>query len=50
VSQAKYADLQKLCNKNIIPPNYHAEYLGLPHNQAVVDRLAEPDWEEEGDD
>lgn len=50
ISEAKFKDLATLCRKNVIPPAYHHEYLGLPH-AGVRDQLAEPDAEEsDGDD
>lgn len=39
VSEAKKKDLVALCKKKVIPSRYHSEFLHLPSNNAVEDRL-----------
>ena len=43
ISSAKYKDLVGLCQKGLIPSEYHQFYKNLPHAGSVVDRLPEPD-------
>lgn len=47
ISSAKKRDLVSLCEQMVIPKNHHQFYLDLPCNDAVKDRLPEPDEEED---
>jgi hypothetical protein len=41
ISEAKYCDLQKMCNKMIIPAEYHHEYFQMPQSSSTLDCLEE---------
>ncbi|KAL4718944.1 hypothetical protein ACJJTC_004531 [Scirpophaga incertulas] len=43
ISLAKYKDLKKLCDEDIIPKLYHSDYLNLPHDGQIVDTISETD-------
>lgn len=47
ISSAKYNDLKKLCDKNIIRKHLAHEFLNLPHKGNVIDILQETDEEDE---
>ena len=50
VSDAKKADLMKLCRIGVIPSDYHAYYASLPASSDVCERLPIPDaYESDGD-
>uniref|UniRef100_A0A6P7FAA9 Uncharacterized protein LOC114326298 n=1 Tax=Diabrotica virgifera virgifera TaxID=50390 RepID=A0A6P7FAA9_DIAVI len=46
ISKAKYNDLDKLCQSNVIPLQYHNEYSNLPRGNSVKDVLPETDEED----
>lgn len=46
ISRMKYNDLTDLCNKNIIPPKFHGEYINLNNNNSTMDTLPETDEED----
>ncbi|XP_062577208.1 uncharacterized protein LOC134239069 [Saccostrea cucullata] len=50
VSQAKKKDLLNLCKSKVISPEYHDYYKNLPCSNNVVDRLPEPDADEDDTD
>ena len=43
ISKAKYQDLVKLCNLNILPKHLHGFYKQLPHTGEAPDTLPETD-------
>lgn len=47
INKAKFANLQSLCQKMIIKPQYHIEYLTLKTSNAVPDVLDDSDKEDE---
>lgn len=47
ITEAKYKDLVKLCDKVIIPIEFHDEYKNMPHSANVRDCLPETDTEDE---
>ncbi|KAJ4432824.1 hypothetical protein ANN_21463 [Periplaneta americana] len=49
ICDAKWKDLQKLCNDLQIPKAYHGLYESLPSSATVRDALAEPNISEESD-
>ena len=46
ISQAKKKDLQALCNKQIIPPEYHSYYSNLP-SANIAEKCPAPAQDEE---
>lgn len=50
ISDAKKSDLIRLCTSGVIPGIYRPYYEGLPDQNNVVDRLAEPDVLEQSED
>jgi len=49
ISKAKYNDLISLCDSLAIPREHHHFYQSLVCSESVVDRLAEPDVDENSD-
>ena len=49
ISKAKYNDLISLCDSLAIPRKHHHFYQSLVCSESVVDRLAEPDVDENSD-
>jgi hypothetical protein len=45
ISESKYKDLNKLCDRNLIPKESHPFYRSLPY-VSKHDRLPNPDLEE----
>ena len=50
ISQAKKADLIKLCKQSVIPAEVHPWYEDLPTSSRAKDRLPAPDMQDSGDD
>ena len=48
ITKAKYDDLNKLCEKGLVPARFHTFYARLPTTVGQLDRLPEPD-EQDGD-
>lgn len=46
ISAAKFKDLQRLCQKSLIPTRFHDEYAAIPYDNIVTDVLPETDDEE----
>jgi len=49
ISSAKYKDLQYLCKTKVIPEQFHQFYNNLKYSSREVDKLDEPDMEEDSD-
>ncbi|KAJ2937410.1 hypothetical protein O0L34_g19098 [Tuta absoluta] len=47
ISNEKKKDLLKLCDDKQIPRAYHQYYLSLPSSNTIVNRVPEPDCDEE---
>ena len=50
VSASKKKDLLHLCKTGVIPSIYKPFYVSLPSDQSVIDRLPQPDVDEESED
>ena len=46
ISEAKYKDLVKLCDKGLIPEKFHNFYKNLSHSGQTMNNLPEPDEDE----
>ncbi len=47
ISDDKYLNLKSLCLKGAIPTHFHNQFLNLPHSPTVMDKLPQPDEEEQ---
>lgn len=47
ISDAKKKGLVTLCKSGVIPEEHHGYYMALPCGSSVVDKLPQPDAEEE---
>lgn len=50
ISEEKKKDLMEMCEKNLIPADHHAFFVGLPVAKDIIERLPEPDVTEEDED
>ena len=50
ISASKKKDLLHLCKTGVIPSIYKPFYVSLPSDQSVIDRLPQPDVDEESED
>lgn len=46
ISEPKYSDLKKLCDRGIIPDRYHMEYTNMKANDTIPDTLDDSDAED----
>lgn len=46
ISKAKYNDLKKLCETDVIPKIFQREYFALPTNGGIIDTLIDTDVED----